>query len=490
MRRGYPHSYDCRSRNELTGTFSSLERPLQGLGESSPAAASDVLLGTEAGTIGRSQVAGGHVLRPKVSVSIVTYNHRAFIGEAVESVLRQETPFDVEVVIGDDCSTDGTREILKSYADRDRRLRLLLHPHRLGPAEPYLGGKNNFLATYGACRGEYVAFLEGDDYWTDPAKLRKQVAFLDAHPEYAFCCHPVTIEYHDNRVRHWPTVAGVSSRSVWTLEDILRLETKPEMSMGSMMIRSALLRDFPPWFGGVANGDYAVQVLLARHGDIAFLPDCMGLHRKHAGGRSRIYDEDPDLSNRMLLKLHVALNEELGFRFRNILDPYIQRESHLAAVADLFDALRETPPSQVITLPLAEFASCNATSLAVGRGVRVVTNPVPWAYAASLSLSPGAASSREHQAALLRIRVRTSGADAGVGVVDAAGTAFIDRRSLEPSAESSEVLLRIPVLADAGQFIVQSWAAPRSATVEIETLDLLIYSLDSRHAGDATRLAT
>ena len=281
--------------------------------------------------MGPREIAGRHDVRPKVSVAIVTYNHGAFIAEAIDSVLRQETPFDLEVVIGEDCSTDGTREIVESYAGRDRRIRLLLHPHRLGPHEPYLEGKNNFLATYRACRGEYVAFLDGDDCWTDTAKLCKQVELLDAHRDFAFCYHPVAVEYLDGRVRHWPQVAGTSTKSVWTLEEVLRLETKPEMLMTSMMIRADLLPDFPPWFQEVVNGDYALQVLLARHGGIAFLPDCMAVHRKHGGGISRIYDEDPDHSNRMLLKLHVALNKELGFRFRDILGPYIEHESRLVA---------------------------------------------------------------------------------------------------------------------------------------------------------------
>jgi glycosyltransferase involved in cell wall biosynthesis len=437
--------------------------------------------------MGPRETGGGHDVRPKVSVAIITYNHGAFIAEAIESVLRQETPFDLEVVIGEDCSTDGTREILESYAGHDRRIRLLLHPHRLGPHEPYLHGKNNFLATHRACRGEYVAFLDGDDYWTDTAKLRKQVELLDAHPDYAFCCHPVAIEYLDDRVRHWPQVARTSAKSVWTLEDILRLETKPEMPMTSMMIRSDLLPNFPPWFQGVINGDYAAQVLLARHGDIAFLPDCMAVHRKHGAGISRIYDEDPDLSNRMVLKLHMALNEELGFRFRHILGPYIEHESRLAAAAAWFETIRGTPPTCVVAVPLDEFATCNGSSLTMEGGVTVVTRPMPWEYAASLAIPSTDAVSADRQAAFLRVRARTAEANAGVGVVDAAGKLFIDRRCLKPSVRSSDVMLRIPNLAGAAQLIVQSWGAPESATVYIEGIDLLVYSDESSRSGEQTR---
>ncbi|HMP08564.1 MAG TPA: glycosyltransferase, partial [Lacipirellulaceae bacterium] len=109
----------------------------------------------------------------KVSVCMVTYNHERYIAQAVESALAQQTTFPVEIVIGEDCSTDGTRAILAGLAER--------HPGivRLRLADANQGAKRNFVGTFAACRGEYVTILEGDDYFTNPAKLQLQADALD-----------------------------------------------------------------------------------------------------------------------------------------------------------------------------------------------------------------------------------------------------------------------------------------------------------------------
>ncbi|NLI41548.1 MAG: glycosyltransferase [Caldisericales bacterium] len=115
---------------------------------------------------------------PLVSVCMITYNHEPYIAQAIESVLMQQTDFPVELVIGEDCSTDNTRAIVCDYRERyPERIHLLLPEHNLGMFP-------NFVATLQACDGRYIALLEGDDYWTDPFKLQKQVDFLEVHPEY------------------------------------------------------------------------------------------------------------------------------------------------------------------------------------------------------------------------------------------------------------------------------------------------------------------
>jgi glycosyltransferase involved in cell wall biosynthesis len=162
-----------------------------------------------------ARLGGGIRRRPKVSVQVLTYNHAEFVAQALDSVLSQKASFEWEIVVGDDCSTDGTREILKSYArNHPERIRLLLHPQGLGPHEPHLAGNNNLLATYRASRGEYVALLDGDDYWTDDSKLEKQVRFLDARPSCSLCCHAVAVEYSGERGQHWDPMIGVSPKEI------------------------------------------------------------------------------------------------------------------------------------------------------------------------------------------------------------------------------------------------------------------------------------
>jgi len=407
---------------------------------------------------------------------MVAYDHAPFVAQALDSVLNQKADFEFEIVVGDDYSTDGTRDILQSYADRHpERIRLLLHPQRLGPHEPGLEGKRNFLATYRACRGEYIALLDGDDYWTDKRKLEKQVAFLQAHPNCSLCCHPVAVKYSGKRHRHWGRVIGKSRKETWRLEDILRLETKPEMPTPRMMIRRRSLPSFPAWFDGVFNGDYAIQVLLAERGDVGFLPGRMAVHRKHAGGLSRVYDTDPVFCNAMLLRLHEALNEHLGYRFRTILDPYIEQERQMADAAALSSFSHEPVRGREIRLALDEFVREHGRLVhEAGGGVAIETAPSPWAYSARIALAPRAADERNDCPAYVRVQARADRAAVGIGVLDRSGEHFLDRHLIEPAPSDGEVRLGIPRLQDAGDLVVQTWGDPTPATLHVESIELVV----------------
>jgi len=127
---------------------------------------------------------------PKVSVSILTYNQRNLIGKAIDSVLMQEVDFPYEIIIGDDCSSDGTQEILKDYQRRyPHIIQLVLHPRRYDDVP----GRTNNITNLYACRGEYIAMLDGDDYWISEDKLQRQVDFLDENPEYVMTFHDALI---------------------------------------------------------------------------------------------------------------------------------------------------------------------------------------------------------------------------------------------------------------------------------------------------------
>lgn len=256
----------------------------------------------------------------KVSVLIVTYNQRPFIVQAIESALMQRTNFDYEIIIGEDCSTDGTREIVKVYADRyPNKIRALFHPHNLGPQGLGFAGKNNFIQTYKASRGHYLAILEGDDYWTDPDKLQRQVDFMDGHPECAVCYHPVDIVYSDGRTQLWPSVMGTSPKEISTIEDLLSSPGQFALPIPSMMFRGGIFKEFPDWFYEVPNGDSAMELLLAHHGDIGFLKERMAVHRKHSGGASRMFEIDPDYCNEMLLKLCLHADRHFNYKYHSLL---------------------------------------------------------------------------------------------------------------------------------------------------------------------------
>lgn len=124
---------------------------------------------------------------PLVSVSTITYNHKDFIGRCIEGVLSQKTNFKIEYLIHDDCSTDGTTEIVKRYAEK--------YPDVIKPMyeteNQYCKGGpwGSIVYNYPRAKGKYIALCEGDDFWTDPYKLQKQVDFMESHPEYSVCFH-------------------------------------------------------------------------------------------------------------------------------------------------------------------------------------------------------------------------------------------------------------------------------------------------------------
>ena len=128
---------------------------------------------------------------PQVSVMIRTFNHADYIKQAVNSVLAQKVDFEYEILLGDDESNDGTREICIEYAKRyPNKIRLFLHKRennikifdKITPS--FMFGYNLFN-----CKGKFVALLCGDDYWTDENKLQKQWEFMRSNDEYSFCYH-------------------------------------------------------------------------------------------------------------------------------------------------------------------------------------------------------------------------------------------------------------------------------------------------------------
>ncbi|SHJ08902.1 Glycosyltransferase involved in cell wall bisynthesis [Hymenobacter daecheongensis DSM 21074] len=221
---------------------------------------------------------------PKVSVCCLTYNHERFLRQAIESVLMQETDFEVEMVIGEDCSTDGTRAIVEEYQRRyPKQIKGLLPTKNLGVMP-------NLVETLKACTGEYIALLDGDDYWTDPQKLALQVQILDSRPDIALCIHDAESFSDDASYRgqlysqEFPDVLS-ADRPVMYQQEVV--EKGWGIPTASMLFRSSALQ-IPDWFVGVYSGDYTMQLLVTQHGNIYYLPRVMSRYRVHAGGISQI----------------------------------------------------------------------------------------------------------------------------------------------------------------------------------------------------------
>ena len=222
------------------------------------------------------------MLSPKVSVCMITYNHEKFIAQAIDSVLMQQTNFDYELVIGEDCSTDGTGAIVADYQKRyPERIRAFLREKNIGMHE-------NGRQTLAACRGEYIAILEGDDYWTDQHKLQKQVDHLDAHPEASVCFHNVSVLGQKK---------DEVARLTWCPDDLPRIIEFRELLKHdpvpgcAWMCRRAMLPPIPDCLSSVLMGDWATLLLLAQNGPLHYLPEIMGVYRIHAGGVHSQFDQ-------------------------------------------------------------------------------------------------------------------------------------------------------------------------------------------------------
>jgi glycosyltransferase involved in cell wall biosynthesis len=241
----------------------------------------------------------------KLSVAMITYNQERFIGQAIESVLAQRVNFDYEIVIGEDCSTDGTRAVImdlhRRYPDR---IKLLLR-------EQNLGGRANVQSTMAACQGEYLAILEGDDYWTSADKIQKQVDFFDAHPDRAICCHRV--QFLNETGPAELDVYPLQPAGTYTIEDLLKGNF---VMTCSAVARRHLMRPLPASVSRATKaGDWPFFALAARHGTIELMDDVMAVYRVHAESKWSSLPRSARMKDGV--RMLAALDRYLEFRYTN-----------------------------------------------------------------------------------------------------------------------------------------------------------------------------
>lgn len=255
-----------------------------------------------------------------VSVSIATYNQVQFIGEAIQSVLDQQTDFAYEIIVGDDCSTDDTQRVILDFQARyPDKVIPLLHEKNLGGA-----GKYNALSTFAVARGRYIATMDGDDYWTSPHKLQKQVDFMEAHPDCSTCFHNAQIIWEDGTYAP-ELVNGPNQKEISTVADLVGETEIWFMATSSVMFRNGLLTNYPDWYHQSKSGDIPRYILLAKLGNIGYLPDVMSVYRKNRGGVS-FTDSEVDaefLYNR--IGMYKGINRELNFKYDRVLRRNVAR---------------------------------------------------------------------------------------------------------------------------------------------------------------------
>lgn len=244
----------------------------------------------------------------KVSVLVMTYNHAPFIREALDSALMQIVDFPYEILISEDCSTDGTREVvLQYYEQHPGKIRLLLSQQNL---------RSNAIVVRGvqAAQGQYIALLDGDDYWTNPYKLQKQVDFLDSHPECAICFHNATVIHDDASEEPWNWTPA-RQKQISTLEDIWRGNF---IATCSCMFRKGLFGEFPDWYYSLFPiTDWPLHILNAEHGNIGYINEVMGVYRYHNGGLYSSLSQTRKLEE--TARFYQAMNANMNFKYDKII---------------------------------------------------------------------------------------------------------------------------------------------------------------------------
>lgn len=224
---------------------------------------------------------------PLVSVCLVTYNHAEFAAQALESVLSQQVDFSYEIVIGDDASTDATGAIIRGFQKQHPdKVTVYESTENLGKA---LGGTFhlNFLRNLGSCRGKYVAFLEGDDYWTDVSKLQRQIDALEKNDQLSGACHDTdALDSETGELSPWRD----SQDKYFTLENTIAIQSPFHTS--SFVARRECFEDLPEMCLWVKSFDMMLFILAAAKGEIERIPATMSVYRKHGEGITNTSSHD------------------------------------------------------------------------------------------------------------------------------------------------------------------------------------------------------
>jgi len=219
---------------------------------------------------------------------VVTYNHERYIGKALDSILMQERDFELEINVIDDASTDGTQAIVRKYAERYPNV---VHCYFNAQNVGHIATQLNTYRGFQTLRGEYFALLEGDDYWTDPQKLRKQLEFLDANPQYVACGHDTLKVYEDGsqEPEHFlPFKAFGRERA--TIGDLIGLAAVFHLS--SLVYRNVFGQRPPLCLADPFSCETTINMVYGQYGDFFHMAGYMSVYRAHSTGVFSTRDQE------------------------------------------------------------------------------------------------------------------------------------------------------------------------------------------------------
>lgn len=210
--------------------------------------------------------------RPEISICLITYNHGNFVRKTLESIIEQVKAFSWELIIADDCSTDNTREIIQEYKLRfPEEIRLIFQRENVGPFR-------NWMDLLQSAKGKYISYIEGDDYWLDPLKLKKQYEFLEDNLSYIACCGNslyVRNEKEMEPVRNWKKSRDIVTKDFLFGNDLLS---------ATIFFRNNLPENLPHLFKNVYAGDWMLYYILSKKGKFYYMPEIFAAYRVHSNG--------------------------------------------------------------------------------------------------------------------------------------------------------------------------------------------------------------
>jgi len=264
-----------------------------------------------------------------VSISCLTYNHAPYIKQTIDGFLMQKTNFDFEILIHDDASNDGTAKIIQEYESK--------YPNLIKPIyqkeNQWSKGVRSISAKYNfpRAKGKYIAMCEGDDYWTDPLKLQKQVDFLEENEDVSLAFHPVKVYYEANSKE---TTGFIKlNQRIYTGKEIIQNWTIPTVSVMFInkhfeIINLRLLnKDY-------IYGDIILFLSLAEYGKLYCLKDNMAIYRRHAEGITqkkeplfleKLYKHREAIANDFNGKYSFLKKEELSYAYFSLALNYIKK---------------------------------------------------------------------------------------------------------------------------------------------------------------------
>lgn len=214
---------------------------------------------------------------PIVSVCCITYNHCSYIRQCLDAFLMQKTNFQIEIIVHDDASTDGTQDVVKEYALKHPDLFKII----LQDENQYSKGVDVLRLVFERADGKYIAICEGDDYWTDPLKLQKQVDFLEANPEYVMSSHRYQY-YYEKESRFGLIAPSVFQGGKFDIEYFILNEDWVVQPL-TLIFRQTDV-DWQDYARYKNSKDSTLAYFLLKKGYGYLLNDVMGVYRIHSSG--------------------------------------------------------------------------------------------------------------------------------------------------------------------------------------------------------------